>query len=108
VTVLPAGNNLRIDLRKLVFLLTSGKARCFTYHGFSLLRPSELDTALRVHPVTNQVEDIVLTVHGVKFTGRCSLPSPDGRNPCTLTVWIVDPGRTQARFVTAYASQPPA
>jgi hypothetical protein len=51
VTVLPAGNNLRIDPRKLAYLLTSGKSRCFTSHGFSLLRPSELDTALRVHPL---------------------------------------------------------
>jgi hypothetical protein len=108
VIALPAGNALRIDPRKLVYLLTSGKAGFFTSHGFSLLRPSELDHALRVHPVSNQVEDIFLTVHGVKFTVRCSLPSPDGRDPCALTVWIVDPGEAEARFVTAYASRPPA
>jgi filamentous hemagglutinin len=106
VTVLPAGDVLRIDPRKLVNLLTSDKARFFTSLGFSRLRSSELDPALRVHPVRNQIEDIFLTVHGVKFTVRCSLPSPDGRDPCALTVWIVDPGETQAQFVTAYASPP--
>jgi hypothetical protein len=107
VTILPAADTLQIDARKLVYLLTSGKAGFFISHGFSLLRPSELDAALRLHRVRNQVEDTFPTVHGVKFTVRCSLPSPDRRDPCPLTVWIVDPCRTQARFVTAYASRPP-
>jgi hypothetical protein len=106
VTNLPAGDNLQIDPRKLVYLLTSGKARFYTSQGFSPLRPFELDTALRVHPVRNQLEDISLTVHGVKFTARCSIPSPDGRDPCVLTVWTVDPGKIRARFVTPYASSP--
>jgi hypothetical protein len=106
VAILPAGDNLQIDPRKLVYLLTSGKAGFFNSHGFSLLRPSELDAALREHPVRDAVEDIFLTVHGIKFTVRCSLLSPDGRDPCALTVWIIDPGRTEARFVTGYASRP--
>ena len=58
MAILPAGDNLQIDPRKLVYLLTSGKAGFFTSHGFSLFRPSELDAALREHPVRNEVEDI--------------------------------------------------
>ncbi len=45
MTILPGVDNLQIDARKLVYLLTSGKAGFFISHGFSLLRPSGLDTA---------------------------------------------------------------
>ncbi len=47
MTILPGVDNLQIDARKLVYLLTSGKAGFFISHGFSLLRPSELDTTVR-------------------------------------------------------------
>jgi hypothetical protein len=47
---------------------------------------------------------------GAKFPDRtnasCTLsnPSPDGRNPCALTVWIIDAGQEHPRFVSGYAS----
>jgi hypothetical protein len=104
VSFLPNATTVRIDPAKLAYLLTSGKAAFFLRHGFDPDRPRQLDAALRQHPVNNRFENMIIGVHGVKFTVRCSLPSPDGRNPCAFTVWIFDPGTTEARFVTGYAS----
>jgi hypothetical protein len=30
--------------------------------------------------------------------------TPNGRNPCVLTVWMVDAGHSNPRFVTGYAN----
>ena len=70
MAVLPAGDHLQIDPRKLIYLLTSGKARFFISHGFSPTWQHELDAALRLHTIRNQVEDVCLTVHGVKFIAK--------------------------------------
>jgi hypothetical protein len=104
VSFLPNANAVRIDSAKLRYLLTSGKSAFVLRHGFDPRRPSELAAALRQHPVVNPLEAIFVSIHGFKFTIRCALPSPDGRNPCAFTVWIFDPGATEARFVTGYAS----
>jgi hypothetical protein len=105
VSFLPNPYNVRIDLPKLIYLLTTdlGKAKFFALHGFDPSRPKELDAALRKHPVLHPFENMNLTPHGAKYTIRCSLPSPDGRNPCARSVWIFDLGHSEARFVTAYA-----
>jgi hypothetical protein len=104
VSFLPNASTVRIAPAKLTYLLTSGKAGFFIKHGFDPGRPLELEAALRRHPIINPFENIFVTVHGFKFTVRCALPSPDGRNPCAFTVWIFNPGTTEARFVTGYAS----
>ncbi len=104
MTFLPNANNVEIDPRKLTYLLTTGKAKFFILHGFDSGRPMELDAALRAHPLRNPIENSFQTVHGTKYTVRCSFPSPDGRNPCILSTWIIDAGKTHPRLVTAYAS----
>lgn len=105
MSFLPDVQNVYIDPPKLTHLLTHpSKARFFTLHGFDPSRPHELDAALRKHPTQNRVESVIQSPNGEKFTIRCSMPSPDGRNPCALTVWIIATGQSRARFVTGYAS----
>lgn len=41
------------------------------------------------------------TGYGMRYVVRCNLRTPDGRNPCIVTVWI-DQGPEHARLVTAY------
>jgi len=106
LSFLPNAGTVRIDLPKLTYLLTTGKAGFFLRHGFDPARPEELEAAIRQRPIDNAFEDIFVTRHGFKFTVRCAMRSPDGRNPCALTVWIFDPGAINARLVTAYASAP--
>jgi hypothetical protein len=102
---LPNAEDARIDPRKLVYLHSSGKLKFFEGHGFDGARPRELIHALKAHPLRNPVERVIPSPpHGVKYTVRCSIESPDGRDPCALTVWIIDAGQTRPRFVSLYAS----
>lgn len=57
--------------------------------------------ALLAHPVANPVAATKASPHGIKYEVRCSIATPDGRDPCTTTVWIVEGGRPP-RLVTAY------
>jgi hypothetical protein len=80
----------------------SGKAGLFTRFGFSRERWAELAESLGRHPVFNDVISTVSSSHGVKYVVQCALQTPDGRNPCLRSVWIVQPGRPGPRLVTAY------
>lgn len=104
---LPNLHQAQIHPDKLSYLLTTGKARFFTAHGFDPRHKEGLEEALRSHPARNPSSDPVVTIHGTKYVVSCSMPSPDGRDPCTLSVWIVDHGKTIPRFVTAYANPLP-
>jgi hypothetical protein len=101
---LPEVHQAQIHFNKIIYLMTTGKARFFTTHGFDLRHPEVLDGALRAHPARNPVNREVVTIHGTKYEVICSMPSPDGRDPCTVSVWIIDNGQTTPRFVTAYAN----
>jgi hypothetical protein len=90
---------------KLTYLLATnaGKARFFALYGFDPTRPHELADALRWHVRNRHYDSSQQTMHGMKYVVRCSAPSPDGRNPCIRTIWIVDIGQTVPRLVTSYA-----
>jgi hypothetical protein len=106
---LPNAEQAQIDPRKLIYLHAAGKMRFFEMHGFDRARPEELVNALKGNPLRNPVERVVpAQPHGVKYTVRCSIKSPDGRDPCALTVSIIDTGQSQPRFVSGYASPIPA
>lgn len=74
------------------------KARFFRAFGFD---EATLEEALMRHPELHPVDATLLGRHGRKYVIRCSLPSPDGRDPCILSVWIL---RTDGvpDLVTAY------
>jgi hypothetical protein len=89
---------------KLNYLLVqdAGKARFFRLFGFDPTRPQELDSALRWHLYNQHYSDVTTTVHGVMYEVTCRVPSPNKRNPCIVSVWMVDAGQTIPRFITAY------
>jgi len=78
------------------------KARFFSAFGFSLANWPDLKNALLAHPQANPVTGRTTTRHGEKFAVSCSLMTPDGRNPCIVSVWIIEPSDPNPRFVTAY------
>lgn len=80
----------------------AAKAQFFTAFGFSRAIWSELKRALLAHPLTNAVASQTVNPYGIKYTVSCMLASPDGRNPCVISVWIVEPPDPDPRFVTAY------
>jgi hypothetical protein len=79
-----------------------GKAAKFTSFGFTRGGWRFLAGALRAHPVVNMVVETARSPHGVKYVVECSLQTPDARNPCIRSVWIIDLGESLPRLVTAY------
>lgn len=77
------------------------KARFFLHSGFSHAEWRVMAAALAQHPTLNPVESTTPTRYGAKHVVRCSLVTPDGRNPCVVTVWMKD-GDAPPRLVTAY------
>jgi hypothetical protein len=105
VSFVPDARHASVDPRKLTYLLVTNpaKARFFRLFGFDPSRSQGLAAALRWHIRHQHFYRDVPTRHGTKYEVRCSLPTPDGRNPCVMSIWIVDAGQTIPRFVTAYA-----
>ena len=59
-------------------------------------------SALLNHPLNNPVTSQTSNPFGQKFEVSCSLVAPDGRNPCIISVWIIEPPDSNPRFITAY------
>jgi hypothetical protein len=82
----------------------SGKAQFFVGFGFTSLRWDILRDALQAHPLSNLVANTIGTPHGMKYDVRCHVQSPDGRNPCIRSIWIIESHvGPDPRLVTAYA-----
>ncbi|WP_174287181.1 DUF6883 domain-containing protein [Sphingomonas bacterium] len=92
-------------LLQLTHLDGGSKARFFMAHGFSADDPDRLIAALSAHPDDNPVVAVRESQHGVTSVIRCRLRSPDGRDPCVQTIWMLDKGGSIHRFVTAYPSR---
>ncbi|MGH7116886.1 MAG: DUF6883 domain-containing protein [Stellaceae bacterium] len=75
----------------------------FLSFGFSQANWGVLKYVLLSHPRTNAVKAQTTTSYGEKYLVSCSLMTPDGRNPCVVSVWIIEPPDPNPRFVTAYA-----
>jgi len=101
-------NAILDDLKITRYLLSTGhptgasKAKFFTSFGFSPGNWAELKSALLNHPRNNPVTGQASSPFGQKFEVSCSLAAPDGRNPCIISVWIIEPPDASPRFVTAY------
>lgn len=78
------------------------KARFFNRFGFDLTNWKNLKTALLYHAQNNEVINQKQTLFGVKYVIDGLLPTPDGRNPKVRTIWFVETGQKQPRFVSAY------
>ena len=79
-----------------------GKAGQFGQYGFVRDRWQVLADALCKHPTVNPVVRMVASPHGVKYVVECNLETPDQRNPCLRSVWIIEVGQDRPRLVTAY------
>ncbi len=79
-----------------------GKADFFGSFGFTVENWPELRSALQQHPRLHAAVNVTVSAWGTKYEVRCDLLSPDGRNPCVRSFWIVDAANLDPRFVTAY------
>ncbi|MDB5971318.1 MAG: hypothetical protein JWQ90_3768 [Hydrocarboniphaga sp.] len=77
------------------------KARFFTAFGFDQQDWPIFASALQQHGMTQQLQSETPTAFGPTYEVACSIVTPDGRNPCIISVWIAEPS-THPRLVTAY------
>lgn len=106
---LPNAEACLIDATKLTeYLLSSShpvgkaKAKFFKAFGFSVEAADQMKDALLQHGKTRPVVEQTESAYGVKYVVECDIETPDTRNPCIRTVWIVEAGQTSPRLVTAY------
>nr|WP_294548259.1 DUF6883 domain-containing protein [uncultured Rhodopila sp.] len=83
-----------------------GRAKFFALFGFTSTGWETMRDALPARVAANPIVETETTMHGTNDTVRCSMPSPDGRNPCISSIWTIEPGG-EPRFVTAFPGPPP-
>jgi hypothetical protein len=79
----------------------NSKFKFFTKFGFSPNNPEKLESALKSHPVDHEYVKAVWTDFGLRYEVECSIRSPDGRDPCVVSVWQENKDGLPA-FITAY------
>ena len=112
MATLPNARLAVVDPRKIEAYLLSrqhldgaAKAAFFESFGFSTSTWEVLADALRDHAATNSVQSVYQTPFGEIFEVNGRLPSPDGRNPVVLVVWIITNSEDYPRLVTAVPSE---
>ena len=105
---MPRGEALEVEHKKAAGYLLNlahqdgeSKARFFLRCGFKVEDWESFARALREHGATREVIGEEETKFGRKYRVECQLTTPDGFNPCILSVWI-QTGNRPPRLVTAH------
>ena len=105
---LPRTDALMVEANKVTGYLLNldhevggAKAKFFRNRGFKPEAWLDMAEALRQHGATQPVTKSTTTMFGKKFEVQCQILTPDGKNPCILTAWIVE-GDKPPRLVTAH------
>ena len=104
---LPFLERLRVDESKIVGYLLShasghGKAAFFSGFGFRVEAWQELADAIKAHAGANPVAAVVDSLYGTRYSVDGELQTPSGRRPRVRTVWILESGSEEPRFITAH------
>jgi hypothetical protein len=106
---LPKAESAKINRAKLIrYLLSEGhpvgrwKAKFFRGLGFDEGNVESLEKSLIEIVMTEDIVATATSVHGEKYVVDGQITSPTGKRVKLRTVWIVDEGEEEGRFVTAY------
>lgn len=106
---LPDSERAHVDQHKITDYLLSPthpdgrtKAQFFMRFGFRPEAWQQLADALQEVGVSNPVIAVAESPHGARYTVDGLFQAPDGRTPRVRTVWIVEPGSSGPRLITAY------
>ena len=78
------------------------KATFFRALGFNETNIPLLEHGLLTIAHSAQVQEVVPSPHGIKYIIKGVLEAPSGASPRIRTVWILETGEPNPRFVTAY------
>ena len=81
-----------------------GKAKFFKNFGFDIADIGTFKNALIQHSVDRDMESEETTGFGTKYKLICEIQTPDERNPCIVTVWIIEAETEMPKLITAYPS----
>lgn len=106
---LPNYQNSIVEDKKIIeYLLNlshkigASKANFFYKFGFTLDNIELFRNSILNHAVNREIETFKEDEYGKIYTLVCSFETPDFRNPCIKSVWIVNKGEECPRLVTAY------
>lgn len=106
---LPFRENAHIPKEKLTEYLLSEthadgklKAKLFRKFGFNETNTPVLERSLLNIAYTQEVKNIVESIHGTKFVIDGEIKTPTNKTLNIRTVWILEPNKNTPRFVTAY------
>lgn len=106
---LPNNKNIDVPSEKLLNYLLSethsvgkAKARFFRSLGYNDLNADMLKQGLIAVAQTEDIKETITSPHGVKYSIEGVLQTPRGDLINIRTIWIIDKGSEQPRFVTAY------
>jgi len=78
------------------------KAKFFSSFGFGIADAATFKAALIQHSVVRDIDSEQQTPFGAKYILTCKIQTPDERNPCVVTVWIIETGKEAPKLITAY------
>jgi hypothetical protein len=78
------------------------KANFFKRFGFTVTDIDTFRESLIQHSMNREIEQTKYSYFGVKYELKCIMQTPDGRNPCIITVWIIENGEESPKLITAY------
>ncbi|HEX9732515.1 MAG TPA: hypothetical protein VGG06_11075 [Thermoanaerobaculia bacterium] len=80
----------------------SAKSKFFRGFGFGEHNTELLERGLLLIARSNEVRDMIESIFGSKYTVDGDLQTPSGVVVSVRTVWIIEAGEENPRFVTAY------
>lgn len=78
------------------------KAKFFRSFGYNETNTELLEYGLSSVAQTQPIREVTSSAHGTKYVIDGTLETPAGISVKVMTVWIIDTGKTDPRFVTAY------
>ena|SRR3972149_245822 len=103
-------NSVVVDSKITDYLLNlehqigGSKAKFFMRFGFKLESLENFRFALKQHAINRNVASSNNTGFGMKYELICEIETPDTRNPCITTIWIINNDEDSPRLVTAFPS----
>jgi len=81
------------------------KADFFKRFGFDISDIEVLKVSLIQHSKEREIEHTKNTDYGNKYELKCEIQTPDDRNPCIVTVWLIEHDKLNPTLVTAYPAK---
>lgn len=78
------------------------KAHVLASAGYTTENWRQLENDLRQYHLTADVSESKQTAYGVSYEIRAPLQSPNGRTLIVRSIWQIDKGTTDPRFITLF------